>query len=101
MTDRPTVGRVVHFVAAGHSLGTYQSTCRAAIVTSVKDETTVSLAVFMQFGQAFYTDLTYDVGKAGATWHWPEREDVPTSSIHPAGYTPPLRGSDSGGSAPA
>lgn len=84
MADKPSVGRIVHFVNAGHSLGTYSSTCRAAIVTDVKDELTISAAVFSGKGMYFYEGLTYDEGKAGATWHWPERENVPTSSITPA-----------------
>lgn len=91
MADRPSIGRIVHFVNAGHSLGTYSSTCRAAVVTDLKDDVTVTLAVFHPRGQAFYDGITYDEGKAGGTWHWPERVDEPTSSILPANYT--VRGS--------
>lgn len=89
MTDKPTVVRAVHYVGAGHSLGVYNSTCRAAIVTDVKDETTISVAVFTPHGTLFFEDITYDDGKAGGTWHWPERTDVPTSSILPANFIPP------------
>lgn len=89
MTDKPSVGRIVHYVSAGHSLGTYSSTCRAAIVTDVKNDKTISCAVFSGKGMYFYEDLTLDEGNAGGTWHWPERENLPTSSITPAGYKPP------------
>lgn len=87
-TEKPTVVHAVHYVSAGHSLGTYSSTCRAAIVTDVKDATTISVAVFAQHGIFFYDNITYDDGKAGGTWHWPEREEGPTSSILPAAKVP-------------
>lgn len=83
-TPKPTVGRIVHFVSAGHSLGTYSSTCRAAIITDVKDDATISCAVFSGKGMYFYEGLTFDAGNAGGTWHWPEIADAPTSSILPA-----------------
>lgn len=83
MADAPAVARIVHYVHAGHSLGTRSSTCRAAIITEVHDSTTVSVCVFFPRGQAFYEKLVYDEQKVGASWHWPERVDVPTSSIAP------------------
>lgn len=89
MTDKPSVVRNVHYVSAGHSLGVYNSTCRAAIVTDVKDDLTISLAVLTPKGIFFYEDVTFDEGKAGGTWHWPERVDGPTSSVLPANYTAP------------
>lgn len=94
MTDKPTVVRNVHYVSAGHSLGVYNSTCRAAIVTNVKDDTTVSLVVFADHGIFFYEDVTCDDGKAGGTWHWPERAEGPTSSVLPANFVPPLKAPD-------
>lgn len=94
MADKPSVVRAVHFVNAGHSLGTYSSTCRAAIITDVKDENTVSLCVFHPKGLALYEDVTYDEGKAGGTWHWPERENVPTSSILSAAAKAEIEKSD-------
>lgn len=78
---RPSIGRIVHYVTAGHSLGTSSSTCRAAIVTDVKNDKEIAAAVFSGKGMWFYENLTLDEGKAGGTWHWPEREDGPTSSI--------------------
>ncbi len=84
MAQKPTVGRIVHYVNKGHSLGTTAGTCRAGIVTEVKNGTTVSCAVFTPRGTLFYEELTYDAGKATGTWHWPETEDGPTSAIFPA-----------------
>jgi hypothetical protein len=89
MTDKPTVGRILHYVSVGHSLGTYSSTCRAAIVTDVKDETTISLAVFGARGVFFYEKITFDTAKTAGTWHWPERTEGPTSSITGAVYKSP------------
>ncbi len=89
MPDKPSIGRIVHYVSMGHSLGTYSSTCRAAIITDVRDEVTVSLAAFSGKGIWFYENITLDESKAGGTWHWPERDSVPTSSILPASFKPP------------
>ncbi len=80
---KPTVGRMVHYVSAGHSLGTYSSTCRAAVVTDVKNDREVSLAVFTPRGMLFYEALLLDESKAGGSWHWPEMTEGPTSSILP------------------
>lgn len=87
--DKPSIGRIVHYVSMGHSLGTYASTCRAAIVTDVKDDKTVTVAVFSGKSLSFNEGVTLDDGKAGGTWHWPERENAPTSSILPASFKPP------------
>lgn len=81
---KPSVGRVVHYVSYGTPKGEYQSTCRAAIVTSVAatddvpgkddDVTTVSLAVLNPTGIMFNVQVQQSefVTKPG-TWHWPER----------------------------
>lgn len=95
MTDKPSVVRSVHYVSAGHSLGVYNSTCRAAIVTDVKDDDqTVSLAVLTPKGFFFYEGVTFDEGKAGGTWHWPERVEGPTSSVLPANYVAAPKAAD-------
>lgn len=83
-TLKPQVVDGVHYVNSGHSLGTAAGTCRAALVTEVKNDTTVSLAVFTPRGTLFYESLTYDEGKAAGTWHWPETVNGPTSSIYSA-----------------
>ena len=100
-TQRPSIGRVIHFVSAGHSLGTYSSTCRAAIVTDVKNDTTLGAAVFSAKGVWFHDELTYDEEKAGGTWHWPEMVDGPTSSVLPAAYKPSAVPEDKGESGKA
>lgn len=90
---KPRIVDRVHYVSAGHSLGTYSSTCRAAIVTDVKEDNVLSLAVFSARGILFHEEIAHDDGKAGGTWHWPEQEDGPTSSILPANFkTPKAKG---------
>jgi len=100
--SKPSVGRIVHYVSYGTPGGEYPSTCRAAIVTAVSDDT-VSLCVLNPEGQFFNQGVRYDAGAEtpgsadcpdpathgnpfrycscgwaeatlkGGTWHWPER----------------------------
>lgn len=81
--QKPTVGRVVHYVSYGTPGGEYQPEHRAAIITAVieKDDKgvpldgCVSLCVLnpegMFFKQVCFLD---EADKKGGTWHWPERE---------------------------
>jgi hypothetical protein len=74
---RPSVGRTVHYVSYGTPGGEYKSECRAAIVTEVEgyiDAGRVDLAVVNPTGMFFNQNVPHDEdGKAGGTWHWPER----------------------------
>lgn len=90
MTDqKPSVGRVVHYVSYGTPGGEYRSECRAAIVTNVAnaDLGMVNLCVMNPTG-LFFNASSYhegDIGHdhtgaeipersySGGTWHWPER----------------------------
>jgi hypothetical protein len=56
MTDqKPSVGRIVHYVSYGTPGGEYTSQCRAAVVAGVPEAGGPG-------------------GKPrGGTWHWPER----------------------------
>lgn len=73
----PSVGRVVHYVSYGTPGGEYGRECRAAVVTAVPTVTfpkVISLAVLNPSGLFFHEQVDQDeVGKAGGTWHWPER----------------------------
>ena len=85
---KPTVGRVVHYVARGSADGRFPSVCRAADVTEVVDPKTmpgditderVGLMVKNPTGLFFHSladggCLHDEAGKAGGTWHWPERD---------------------------
>jgi hypothetical protein len=79
---KPTVGRIVHYVAHGTPVredGTqaFPSVCRAAIITEVNGPIiSVGLAVLNPAGLFFHADCLQDeVDHAGGTWHWPEREE--------------------------
>ncbi len=91
MNQRPSVGRIVHYVSHGtpvRSDGTqaFASACRAATITEVGDNDTVGLSVQNPTGLFFHTladggcrhapgaenDWNATVYEGG-TWHWPER----------------------------
>ena len=84
--QKPSVGRIVHYVSYGTPGGEYQSQCRAAVVTDVngapigedgvarsKTEVVVSLAILNPTGMFFNLDLPYSEDHKGGTWHWPEQ----------------------------
>ena len=83
--DKPSVGRIVHYVSYGTAGGEYLQECRAAVVTEVagifdeeNDDELVGwvtgLAVLNPTGFFFNRNVAHDEdGKAGGTWHWPER----------------------------
>jgi hypothetical protein len=63
MSEQPTVGRIVHFVAGvGH--------CRPAIVTA-HFGATMSLTIFDAAGRI---RSAVAPSRPGRMWHWPERE---------------------------
>jgi hypothetical protein len=75
--QKPSVGRIVHYVSYGTPGGEYTSQCRAAIVAEAGlvegDDTMASLVVLNPDGLFFKTVRQDEDGKAGGTWHWPER----------------------------
>lgn len=86
MGQKPSVGRIVHYVSHGSPIqpdGTqrYPSIRRAAIITAVPDQldddARISLAVFNPTGMFFDQAVPYaevdGAGLVGGTWHWPER----------------------------
>lgn len=84
MSQKPSVGRIVHYVSYGTPGGEYTSQCRAAIITGVPGpadldsrdvDMPVDLAVLNPTGMFFNRCKHDEDGKAGGTWHWPERVD--------------------------
>lgn len=82
--EKPSVGRMVHYVAYGTPGGEFPSgVCRAAIITEVESpdtsgvagaEETVALFVANPSGVFFNHQVPHDEqGKRAGTWHWPER----------------------------
>lgn len=72
---KPSIGRIVHYVAHGSPDGTYKpGEHRAAIITAVHNETAISAAVLNPTGLQFAASLFQDEGeKKPGSWHWPER----------------------------
>jgi hypothetical protein len=94
--QKPSVGRIVHYVAYGTPGGEFPAgVCRAAIITEVyygADGTkppqgvtvqlradtpgvcwSIGLCVLNPTGQFFNRGIPYDEGKKPGSWHWPER----------------------------
>jgi hypothetical protein len=78
--QKPSVGRIVHYISYGTPGGEYPSTCRAAIVTAVHEIANVyivALCVLNPEGMFFngycgYQEHTAAAPAAGGSWHWPE-----------------------------
>ncbi len=71
--DKPSVGRIVHYVAYGTPGGEFPAgVCRAATITEVTDPS-VGLMVANPTGLFFNRGVPHDEGKAPGPWHWPER----------------------------
>lgn len=94
--QKPSVGRIVHYVSYGTPGGEYKSECRAAVITAVRDLEPVpehgvpyvDLFVMNPTGVFLNQDCGYhegDIGHdhtgaeipnrsyRGGSWHWPER----------------------------
>jgi hypothetical protein len=74
--QRPTVGRVVHYVSRGSADGVFAPACRAAVVTEVDANDEVGLAVLNPGGLFFDRQVAHreptEGELVGGTWHWPE-----------------------------
>jgi hypothetical protein len=86
MDQKPSIGRIVHYISYGTPGGEYTSQCRAAVITDLaqadEDGDIVGLAVLnptgMFFNRAAYdewdsTDTVPGAQPQGGSWHWPER----------------------------
>lgn len=82
--QKPSVGRIVHYVSYGTPGGEYTSECRAAVVTEVGDDpAVVSLAVLKPTGMFFNQTVPYHDGSGN-----PGSPDCPNAGAHENG---PLR----------
>lgn len=90
--DKPSVGRIVHYVAYGTPGGEFPAgVCRAAVITEVYRTsvdlpegivaevgpdgyiTNIGICVINPTGLFFHRGTSYDVRNTPGTWHWPER----------------------------
>lgn len=76
--QKPSIGRIVHYVSYGTPGGEYLSECRAAVITEVHNDTTVGLCVLNPTGVFFHRSISYrelerNSKGTGGSWHWPER----------------------------
>lgn len=67
----PSVGRIVHYKTRGSADGVFPPTNFAAIITGIRDETSVDLVTFGPSGIRFETHVTK--GTVPGCWDWPER----------------------------
>lgn len=66
MDQKPSVGRIVHYVDS-------DGACLAALITEPDEGETVSLAIFERSGMAFRFAAHDEEMKRRSSWHWPER----------------------------
>jgi hypothetical protein len=82
--DKPSVGRIVHYVAYGTPGGEFPAgVCRAAVVTEVgiplgnpnvpDPDGRVGVCVMNPSGLFFNQGIPYSEEKRPGSWHWPER----------------------------
>ncbi|WP_161883858.1 hypothetical protein [Deinococcus alpinitundrae] len=78
---KPSIGRIVHYVAYGTPNGEFKPAHRAAVVTEVfvpvpgDGETKIKVCVLNPTGIFFSDWMSEDeTGQRGGSWHWPERE---------------------------
>lgn len=69
--QKPSVGRVVHYVSYGTPGGEFSSVCRAAVIAGVQNDTAVNLVVLNPTG-LFFNEAEFSDTHKGGTWHWPE-----------------------------
>jgi hypothetical protein len=74
--DKPSVGRIVHYVAYGTPGGEFPAgVCRAAIITEVENRESedYTIMVMNPSGLFFNHGIRHDETKKPGTYHWPER----------------------------
>jgi len=65
---KPTVGRMVYYKSYGTPNGEYKPENRAAIITAIKNDTTIDLCVLNPTGLFFNQDVKQ--GEEGGQWDW-------------------------------
>lgn len=68
MFMQPTVGRIVYYKSYGTPKGEYKPENRAAVVTAVAEDGTLSLCVLNPTGMFFNVGVKQ--GQEGGQWDW-------------------------------
>lgn len=69
--EKPSIGRVVHYISYGTPNGEHKPEHRAAVITGVRSGGTVDLCVLNPTG--LYFNQKVKKGEREGQWHWPER----------------------------
>lgn len=77
-TQKPSIGRIVHYTNLGDRDGKYPPEVQAALVTGVNADGTVVLHVFYKTGQFDMPSVEESPSEAGTEgargkWAWPAR----------------------------
>lgn len=72
-SQKPSVGRIVHYQSFGTPGGEYKSVPRAAVVTQVNDDGSVGLCILNPTGQFFNPVTQYSEEPKPGCWNWPPK----------------------------
>lgn len=90
MQPKPTIGRIVHYVADGLAR-LPKGSHWAAIITKVYSPSSIAACVFAEQTN-LHVSISFDPAARPGTWHWPER-DEPSPQPRPATLPPHLENS--------
>lgn len=76
----PTIGRMVHYQSYGTPGGKYTAEPRAAIITAVRDDEVVSLAVVNPTGLFFDLVVPFSKVPLAGHWSWPPIDGAPPAT---------------------
>lgn len=74
MSQKPSVGRIVHYQSYGTPGGEYLPEPRAAIITAVDQDGVVALCVMNPTGYFFNQDVVHSETPHPGCWNWPPRD---------------------------
>lgn len=80
VSNKPSIGRIVHYTNLGDRDGRFPPTVQAALITGVNDDGTCALHVFYKTGQFDLPSVAQTAAVAGSEdargmWAWPARVD--------------------------
>lgn len=73
MDQKPSVGRIVHYVNLGDRDGKFPPKTQAAVITGLNDDGSVDLKIFYRSGIFDRQRVAFSkIGERGC-WNWPPR----------------------------